>query len=87
METDFLIRAIIKIGHLLAIGFGEAGSSIIAKNISMEDGEGDLDPMIPGQKIYGIFGFCDIRNFTDATEILQQDVMLFVNQIAEITHS
>lgn len=87
METDFLIRAIIKIGHLLAIGFGEAGSTIIAKNISMEDGEGDLDPMIPGQKIYGIFGFCDIRNFTDATEILQQDVMLFVNQIAEITHS
>lgn len=26
-----------------------------------------------------IFGFCDIRNFTDATEILQADVMVFVN--------
>ena len=33
-----------------------------------------------------IFGFCDIRNFTDATEILQEGVMVFVNEIAEIVH-
>ncbi len=25
--------------------------------------------MIPGKKIMAIFGFCDIRNFTDATEV------------------
>ena len=42
--------------------------------------------MIPGKKIMGIFGFCDIRNFTDATEILQAHVMIFVNEIAEICH-
>lgn len=30
----------------------------------------------------GIYGFCDIRNFTDATEILEADVMVFVNEIA-----
>ena len=42
--------------------------------------------MIPGKKIIGIFGFCDIRNFTDATEVLQEEVMLFVNEIAEIVH-
>lgn len=47
---------------------------------------GEVDPMIPGKKILAIFGFCDIRNFTDATEILQQDVMVFVNEIAEIVH-
>ena len=35
----------------------------------------------------GIFGFCDIRNFTDATEVLQEDVMIFVNQIGEIVHN
>lgn len=42
--------------------------------------------MIPGKKVICIFGFCDIRNFTDATEILQAKVMLFVNEIAEICH-
>ena len=31
-------------------------------------------------------GFCDIRNFTDATEELQEGVMLFVNEIGEIVH-
>ena len=43
--------------------------------------------MIPGKKILAIFGFCDIRNFTDATEVLQENVMVFVNEIAEIVHS
>jgi hypothetical protein len=31
----------------------------------------DLNPLTAGSKIIGIFGFCDIRNFTDTTEILQ----------------
>ena len=34
----------------------------------------------------GIYGFCDIRNFTDTTEILKEKVMIFVNQVAEIVH-
>ena len=38
--------------------------------------------MLPGRKIMAIFGFCDIRNFTDATEVLQTGVMKFVNEIA-----
>lgn len=83
-ETHILEKAIIKIGHLLALGFGEAGSKIIAEN--MVSG-GDINPMMAGQKVYSIFGFCDIRNFTDSTEVLQTQVMMFVNQIAEITHS
>ena len=71
-----LEKAIVKIGHLLALGFGEAGSKIIASNIGSG---GDLNPMMPGQRVFAIFGFCDIRNFTDSTEILQTKVMLFVN--------
>lgn len=47
---------------------------------------GEVNPMLPGKKTMAIFGFCDIRNFTDATEILQEDVMVFVNEIADITH-
>lgn len=42
--------------------------------------------MIPGKKVIAIYGFCDIRNFTDSTEVLQESVMIFVNEIAEIVH-
>ena len=47
---------------------------------------GSVNPIIPGQKIIAIFGFCDIRNFTDATEVLQEEVMVFVNAIGAIVH-
>ena len=60
-----------KIGALLALGFGEAGSEIIAKNMQKD---GEIDPMVPGKKVVAIFGFCDIRNFTDVTEVLQEGV-------------
>lgn len=83
LETEMLQQTLVKIGGLLALGFGEAGSQIIAKNMSGTD---DINPMLPGQKIISIFGFCDIRNFTDATEVLQEGVMVFVNEIGEIVH-
>ncbi|KAL4493547.1 hypothetical protein ABPG72_004040 [Tetrahymena utriculariae] len=83
-ETIIIENAIVKIGTLLALGFGEAGSEIIAINMGRQ---GDVDPMIPGKKKCAIYGFCDIRNFTDATEVLQEDVMLFVNNIGDIVHT
>jgi len=83
-ETIEVENAIVKIGTMLALGYGEAGATIIAKNVAES---GDLDPMLHGRKKMAIFGFCDIRNFTDATEVLQEDVMVFVNSIAEIVHS
>ena len=52
---------------MLALGFGEAGTEIIAMN--MKKGE-EVDPLIPGRKMLGIYGFCDIRNFADMTDIL-----------------
>lgn len=78
-----LERLIIKTGSLLAVGFGEAGGAIIAHNLKQGDA---VDPLLPGMKMVAIFGFCDIRNFTDMTEILQEDVMLFVNDVAHIVH-
>lgn len=68
METVALESILGKIGGLLALGFGEAGSEIIAHNMSQNSG--DINPMLPGVKLISIFGFCDIRNFTDATEVL-----------------
>ena len=76
LETAILEQAITKIGHLLALGFGEAGSMIIAQNMTQG---GDLNPMMPGQRTYAIFGFCDIQDFSDSTEVLQNKVMTFVN--------
>jgi len=46
----------------------------------------DINPMLPGQKVISIFGFCDIRNFTYATEVLQEGVMLFINEIGGNVH-
>lgn len=56
---------IMKIGSLLVVGFGEAGSQIIVKNI--ETTHGAINPVLSGTKMIALFGFCDIRNFTDAT--------------------
>ena len=68
----------------MALGFGEAGSNVIALN--MQNADGEINPMLPGLKQVNIFGFCDIRNFTDATEVLEEGVMLFVNEIGAIIH-
>jgi hypothetical protein len=48
---------------------------------------GDIDYNTQGVRIQAIFGFCDIRNFTDATEVLKEGVMVFVNEIANIVHN
>merc|ERR1719238_1923572 len=43
--------------------------------------------MMPGRKVQAIFGFVDIREFTGATEVLQEDVMVFVNTVGGIVHA
>ncbi len=85
METTALLATITKIGRLMKVGFGEAGASVIAKNMSGD--EGKLKLLGGGQMIHSIFGFCDVRQFTDTTECLQEEVMLFVNRIGHILHS
>jgi hypothetical protein len=53
-ETVKIEQTIIKIGALLALGFGEAGAKIIAENMGRG---GDVNPMVPGNKVVAIFGF------------------------------
>jgi class 3 adenylate cyclase len=86
-ETKFLERSLYTIGRLLGLCFGEAGAKIIGNNIASSEVGSDFNPIMPGVKGMAIFGFCDIRGFGDATEALEQEVMMFVNQIAEIVHS
>ena len=87
METTILLNTINKIGGLMKVGFGEAGASVIAENLKGGGGDGGLNLMSGGRMIHSIFGFCDVRQFTDTTECLQEEVMLFVNRIAHILHS
>eukprot|EP00935_MAST-01C_sp_MAST-1C-sp1_P000748 g748.t1 len=72
-----------KTAQLLSLGFGEAGAAIIKHNLTAN---AELNPLLPGVKVYAVFGFCDIRRFTDTTECLQEDVMVFVNKIGTIVH-
>lgn len=50
-ETAVLENSILKIGALLAVGFGDAGAAIIAENIRAE---GDINPMMPGKRMVGL---------------------------------
>jgi len=84
METVILEKTIIKLGSLLALGFGEAGAQIIASN--MVGSSYGVNVMVPGQRIDCVIGHARIQNFSVATEVLQSRVMNFVNQVAEIVH-
>lgn len=86
METQVLERTIIKIGSFLALGFGEAGAQIIGQNMKDNDSSAVMG-VVPGRYVDAVFAFCDIRNFTDVTEVLQDQVMIFVNRIAALVHS
>ena len=66
METTILLTTINRIGGLMQVGFGEAGASVIAKNLGEGTG-GKLNLMGLGTVITSIFGFCDVRQFTDTT--------------------
>jgi class 3 adenylate cyclase len=83
-ETHIIEAAINKITSLLMLGFGQAGCKIVSGFILNPNR--DIDQLIPGEKTFAIFGFCDIKGFSDVTELLVEDIMLFVNTIAEIVH-
>jgi len=85
METVILEKTIIKLGSLLALGFGEAGADIIGKNMSGSDSAG-VNAMVPGRRRECIVGILRVRDFSSATEVLQSKVMMFSNQLAEIVH-
>eukprot|EP01006_Ploeotia_vitrea_P037438 TRINITY_DN66127_c3_g3_i1.p1 TRINITY_DN66127_c3_g3~~TRINITY_DN66127_c3_g3_i1.p1 ORF type:complete len:890 (+),score=492.79 TRINITY_DN66127_c3_g3_i1:75-2744(+) len=84
-ETYLLESTFEKLTRLLQVGFGQAGAQVIRKNL--RKAHGDLDPLVEGRKVFAIFGFMDIRNFTDMTECLKEQVMLFVNSVAEVAYS
>jgi hypothetical protein len=69
----------------LVLGFGEAGNQVFSKILQNDSLE--IDFFKEAKIVYAIFGFCDIRNFTDCTEVLKEEVLAFVNTIADIVHN
>jgi len=87
METEFLMSTITRIGSLMKVGFGSAGAEIIRNNLE-EVGNKDVLALSKKGRVHNcIFLFCDIRQFTDATECLQEEVFVFTNKIAAVVHS
>jgi len=84
-ETEAVRIALAKIVGLMQLGFGGAGHEIISYNLANSERTG-LDLMLRGKKKECAYGFCDIRQFTDTVECLQDQVMLFTNSVGEIVH-
>jgi hypothetical protein len=82
-ETKSIAASLIKLSTMLQIAFGEAGGDIIKSNLNSAT---KVNALIPGKRIQGVYGFCDVRSFTDCTECLEEEVMIFVNRIADIVH-
>ena len=82
-ETKELELVMTKIGQLLAVTFGDAGNKIITENMKNSN---KINARIPGQKVYGVYGFIYIRHFTETVDVLQEAVMLYVNEISYIVH-
>ena len=86
VEMDYVTTAFRKMGDLLIKVYGEAGAETIRNNIAGDSNAKGIDALVPGNKSDFIFGFCDIRDFTAATECLEEDVMIFVNGVGQIVH-
>ena len=84
-EMKIMRNQILKIGKLLVLVFSNAGSKIITDTITSQ--YDDVRMQTDGYKTMAIFGFCDVRDFTEMTQVLQEDIMLYVNQIARLVHS
>ncbi len=82
-ELVLISESVTRLMKLLQVGFGQAGADIIARNLT----SGTFSALQGGRRVEAIYGFCDIRNFTDCCEVLQSDCVVFVNSIAAIIAS
>jgi len=81
------MSTILRIGSLMKVGFGSAGVEIIRNNLEKGQKKDTLFLNSQGSTVACIFLFCDIRQFTDATESLQEEVFIFTNKIGAVVHS
>jgi class 3 adenylate cyclase len=81
-EANYIETTVLKIVSLLNVSFGDAGRRVINRSSGEEGGLAAT----PGEKVTGVYGMSDIRQFTATTEALNQDIVLFVNEFGNICH-
>ncbi|KAF4702634.1 hypothetical protein FOZ62_011910 [Perkinsus olseni] len=69
---------------VVVVGFGRAGAEIVNK--SMNSGDGELNIMMPGRCIFGIFAYVGMRRLATLADMLGQDVTVLMNKVATIVH-
>lgn len=87
-ETEQLITAISKIADLLRKCWGVAGAGIISSNLARtSDGKTVVfNPTVPGKRVYALFGFVAINDFSKLLRDLDKDVMILINDVARVVH-
>jgi len=83
MKTKMLEVTIYKISTLLRRGFGELGAESISDSIQIDEED---EQYIPGKKQYAIFLMVRISDFNYITDLLQEEIIVFVNKIVRILH-
>eukprot|EP01050_Picozoa_sp_SAG11_P016913 SAG11_NODE_2367_length_3454_cov_16.447094_1_plen_762_part_00 len=84
-EMEVLCNSIEKMIGLLHVGFGEAGTQIIEKNL--QESTEEIDPLMPGEMVDNIYiGFIMLENFNAVTDVMEEDIMLYANYIGDVIH-
>eukprot|EP00300_Choanocystis_sp_HF-7_P013629 c18380_g1_i3.p1 GENE.c18380_g1_i3~~c18380_g1_i3.p1 ORF type:complete len:812 (+),score=165.17 c18380_g1_i3:39-2438(+) len=78
LELIMIQKVLTTLTQLLRVGLGQAGQQIIALNLASKK----FSAMRPGQMTSAIFGFCEIRNFSECCEPLQRECLDFSNAVA-----
>ena len=66
------------------MGFGEKGAQVVTRTLTYD--EKFMELLIPGKKVNMIFSVCHIRKFSETTECLLDEIIVFVNKIVKIVH-
>ena len=83
-ELNLLENTFRKIGVLLALALGTAGCDIISTSIKSAS---EINPLLPGKKIFAVFCFISIHHFDKLALDLREDVLLYANNVARMVHS
>lgn len=67
-----------RFGRLLTLAYGYDGAEIVAKfGASNTDGKNGL--LQSGEKVIGIFTYCEVVSFGDIVKVLNEEVVVFMN--------
>jgi class 3 adenylate cyclase len=83
-EIRLLENAFSKIGVMLGMVYGSAGSEMITNSIGLE---GNFTPLIPGKEILAVFCFVKIGNFDSVLSVLGPGALKYINYISGFVHN